>query len=237
LSTACGILERVVGNTLASAKKCVQNFEYIIQKNTKHDPEIDTSVNTLTDYGSKVVDLFTKRQPRKSLPVVSSKPTSHLITTSKSQSFSQVSDKADEILEGVVKSKYGSFECPQCPYTTNSKQHLKIHFMNHFPRDNTQTFKCKYCNYYLANEFSIKNHEKLHINQNKESYFARCDLCPYKTTNSANLIRHKKNHEFKKSENYFYLIFAIRYSIFCGLSAATTPGQKCSWPFLPQDRY
>jgi hypothetical protein len=207
LSTACGILERVVENTLASAKKCVQNFEYIIKKNTKHVPEIDSSINTpLTDYGSNVVDLSTKRQP---LPVVSSKPTSQIMPTSKSVSFSQVSDEADEILKGFVKSNNGSFECPQCPYATNLKQNMKIHFMNHFPRDNTHTFKCEYCNYYLANEFSIRNHEKLHINKNKESNYARCKLCPYKTTNSQNLIRHKKNHKYKKGKNY-YLGFSIQ---------------------------
>ncbi len=164
---------------------------------------MDTSINTLTDYGSKAVDLSTtKIQPRKSLPVVSSKPTSQIMANSKSQPFSQVSDKADEILEGVVRSNNGSFECPQCPYAANSKQHLKIHFTNHFPRDNRQTFKCKYCNYYLANEFSIRNHEQLHI-KNKESKYARCELCPYKTTTWQHLIRHKKNHEYKNSKNYY----------------------------------
>ena len=211
MSTACGILERVVGNTLASAKKCVQNFEYIIKKNTKQDPGENTSSGVANAHefqtpGISLKNVSTKKQPRKSLPVAYSNP---------SQSLSQISDrsleKIDEILNGVIKSCQGSLDCPLCPYKTfNAKLHLRTHLLNHFPRGNINTYKCKYCNYYLSNEYSIKNHEQLH-NQNsttvtdkipKAPKYAVCELCPYKTMNSVDFARHKKNHVFKESKKY-----------------------------------
>lgn len=192
----------MVANTLATAKKCVQNFEYIIKKNTKQN------VETTPFYEFKQTEITKSNVSNK--PMTKTSPTAQNMNETISNMpilNSQTTAKIDEMMGNLKRSSKGSFDCHLCPYKTfNSRLTLRAHFENHFPREKVPTVKCKYCDYYLLSEHSIAKHEQLHVQNSasaqKSTKYYDCDLCPYKSIIFQDLLRHKKNHEYRESNNY-----------------------------------
>ena len=190
----------MVANTLATAKKCVQNFEYIIKKNTKQNVE--------------TTSFFEFKQTEITKSNVSNMNKTSPTSQNMNGTISNIPN-IDEMMGNLKRSSKGSFDCHLCPYKTfNSRLTLRAHFENHFPRENVPTVKCKYCDYYLLHDYSIAKHEQLHVQNSasaqKTSKYYDCNLCPYKSIIFQDVVRHKKNHEYKESNNYLIsLLFLV----------------------------
>ena len=140
MSTAFDILKRVVSNTLETAKKCVENLEYLKQKNWKNLP-VDSFVKAKCEAKPSTVDI---------------------LTPSENSVFGDECSMNDSYVDEDVSVK--AFKCKLCPFKAKCSLDLKTHIEYH--KFKLGYAKCSHCNYYDTDVGKIARHEEMHANCN-----------------------------------------------------------------------
>lgn len=98
------------------------------------------------------------------------------------------------------------YQCQKCSYEANDKNNFRDHVLKHLNyKRRSLKFKCRYCDYYGANSFYLKKHErdnhKTVYNPRKvinSKNIHRCSKCPFAARTRVLLSVHTKNHQLKK---------------------------------------
>ena len=77
----------------------------------------------------------------------------------------------------------GSYQCPQCSYSTKFKSSMTNHIRRHTGQ---KPYCCKFCPYRAAQKSSIDKHLLIHSGTKPFS----CKFCPYRSTQMGNLTNH-----------------------------------------------
>ena len=114
--------------------------------------------------------------------------------------------RIDSLLTGVEadnpKRKIHRCDHDQCHYSTDFKQNLKKHQLNHLPPDlrskRPKIHKCDHdqCNFSTDRKDNLKIHQLTHLPADQRSKIHKCDhdLCDYSTDRKNNLKAHQQTH-------------------------------------------
>lgn len=79
------------------------------------------------------------------------------------------------------------FNCNLCPYSTNTKTHMKDHSLVH---TGERPFKCEVCNKAFTQMHTLKSHILIHTGEKPYT----CDVCNTSFRHAHHLRKHKHKH-------------------------------------------